>query len=79
MFKYSESDFSTPTIKNKFTEYKNEYKMDLEWWSGNTTHVLPVPAVFIIKDAKIQYQHVDPNYRRRLSPEILMAYLKTLV
>lgn len=61
-----------------YTKYKNEYNMDLEWWSGNTTHVLPVPSVFIIKDGIIQYQHVDPNYTKRLSPEILMAFLRAL-
>jgi peroxiredoxin len=62
-----------------YLKYKKEYNMDLEWWSGNTTHILPVPAVFIIKDGIIQYQHVDPDYSKRLSPEILMAFLKALV
>ncbi|NOQ75468.1 MAG: redoxin domain-containing protein [Crocinitomix sp.] len=62
-----------------YLKYKTQYNMDLEWWSGNTNHILPVPAVFIIKDGVIQYQHVDPNYKKRLSPEILMAFLKALV
>ena len=62
-----------------YKKYKKDYNMDLEWWSGNTSHMLPVPAVFIIKDDIIQYQHVDPNYRKRLSPEILMVFLKALV
>ena len=62
-----------------YKKYKKDYNMDLEWWSGNTSHMLPVSAVFIIKDDIIQYQHVDQNYRKRLSPEILMAFLKALV
>ena len=62
-----------------YKKYKKDYNMDLEWWSGNTSHMLPVPAVFIIKDDIIQYQHVHPNYRKRLSPEILMVFLKALI
>lgn len=62
-----------------YLKYKTEYNMDLEWWGGNTNHILPVPAVFIIKDGVIQYQHVDPNYKKRLSPEILLSFLHALV
>lgn len=61
-----------------YTKYKDKYGMDLEWWNGTENHVLPVPAVFILKDGEIQFQHVDPNYSKRLSPELLIAYLKEL-
>ena len=61
-----------------YAKYKNDYKMDVEWWSGESHHILPVPAVFIIKNGKIQFQHVDPNYSKRLSASILLAYLNSI-
>ena len=33
-----------------YAKYKEKYNMDTEWWSGSKHHVLPVPAVFIVKD-----------------------------
>ena len=59
-----------------FEKYKNEYSIDLESWSGDTHHVLPVPAVFVVEKGKIKYQHVDPNYSQRLSGEVLLSYLE---
>ena len=61
-----------------FTKYKNEYKLDLEEWSGQVHHTLPVPAIFVVRDGKIEFQYVNPNYRLRLKPETLLAVLKTL-
>jgi len=61
-----------------FTKYKNEYKIDLELWSGESHHQLPVPAVFIIKDGMVQFQYVNPAYSTRLKPETLLAVLKTI-
>lgn len=59
-----------------YNKYKEKYNMDTEWWSGSTHHVLPVPAVFIIKNGVIQFQHIDPNYSQRLSPSLLLEMLK---
>lgn len=61
-----------------FDKYKNGYGVDLEWWSSNKHHKLPVPSVFFIKNGEIQFQHVDPNYSKRLSPELLLAILDNL-
>lgn len=61
-----------------YLKYRNEYHMDTEWWTSSIHHVLPVPAVFVIKDGMVQYQHVDPKYSQRLSPEILLSFLKTV-
>ena len=52
--------------------------MDTEWWTGSKHHVLPVPAVFVISKGIIQYQHVDPNYSRRLPPEVLLSFIKAV-
>lgn len=59
-----------------YEKYKDKYELDLEAWSGSTTHILPVPAVFVVKDGVIRYQHVDPNYSQRLSPNVLLEFLK---
>ncbi len=61
-----------------FSKYLNEYKLDLEAWSGEDHHKLPVPAVFIIKDGVVQFQYVNPNYNTRLKAETLVAVLGTL-
>ena len=59
-----------------YKKYNESYGLDVEWWSKNTHHTLPVPSVFVIKDGKIEYQHVNPDYSKRLSPEVLMSFIK---
>ncbi len=61
-----------------FAKYKNEYKLDLEEWSGADHHNLPVPAIYIIKDGIVEFQYVNPKYSTRLKPATLLAVLKTL-
>ncbi len=48
--------------------------IDLEKSSGHTHHLLPVPAVFVL-DTKgaIQFSYVNPDYKVRLSPKVLLA------
>ena len=58
-----------------YNKYKENYNLDTEWWSGEKHHVLPVPSVFIVSEGKIKFQHVDPKYSQRLSPELLLAFL----
>lgn len=41
--------------------------------------VIPVPTVMIINgDKEILFEYINPNYKKRLSPEMLLAVLKTL-
>lgn len=56
------------------SKYKNEYKIDLEAASGETHHVLPHPAVFIV-DTKgsVRFAHVNPDYKSRLSPADILG------
>ena len=61
-----------------FNKYKKEYNLDLEEWSGEDHHKLPVPAVYIIKDGKVLFQYVNPQHNTRLKAETLLAILKTL-
>ena len=62
----------------QFETYKSKYKLDLEAWSGENHHSLPVPAIFVIKDKVVQFQYVNPNYKIRLKPESLLAILSTI-
>ena len=61
-----------------FNKYKTEYKLDLEEWSGEDHHKLPVPAVYIVKEGKVLFQYVNPQHNTRLKAETLLAILKTL-
>jgi peroxiredoxin len=61
-----------------YKKYKDSYGMDTEWWSGSKHHVLPVPAVFIVKGGEIQYQHIDPKYSKRIDPHLLLSLLKSV-
>ena len=49
------------------------FGVDLEEASGNTHHILPVPAVFLAdQEGRIVYAHANPDYKHRLAPEILV-------
>ena len=51
-----------------------EWDMDLEAASGETHHVLPAPATFIIgSDGIIQFQYTNPDHKVRLHPDVLLA------
>jgi peroxiredoxin len=50
------------------------WDIDLEAASGESHHVLPAPATFIIgTDGIIQFQFTNPNYKVRLHPDVLLA------
>jgi peroxiredoxin len=47
---------------------------DLEAASGQSHHLLPVPAVFLVRsDGRITFMYANPNYKVRLAPEVLLA------
>ena len=57
--------------------YKSKYNIDIEASSGEKHHQLPVPSVFVFnKKGTLSFQHVDPNYKVRLSRELLLAAVK---
>lgn len=46
---------------------------------GDLTPLLPVASVFIVdRSGVIDFEYVNPNYKHRLSGEMLLAVLKTL-
>ncbi|EAY29233.1 peroxiredoxin-like family protein [Microscilla marina] len=43
----------------------------------NTENILPVPSVFVLnKKGTIKFEYINPNYKERLSPELLLAAAK---
>lgn len=53
------------------------FGINLENASGETHHWLPVPGVFILsKSGEIKFSHVNPNYKVRLDPDVLLAAAK---
>ena len=58
-------------------KYKEEYGIDLEGDSGESHHQLPVPAAFVVDaHGNITFAHADPDYKKRISADALMAALK---
>ena len=54
------------------------HAVDLEAASGEKHHQLPVPAVYVVTtNGLIQFAYVNPDYKVRLDPELLLAALQT--
>ncbi|MEX1016137.1 MAG: peroxiredoxin-like family protein [Phycisphaeraceae bacterium] len=60
-------------------EQYHEYGIDLEDASGQSHHLLPVPAVILVDTAGV-IRHVDynPDYRERLDPAALLAAARSM-
>lgn len=56
--------------------YRERFNIDLERASGQNHHILPVPAVFVIKRGVITYQFADPDYKVRLKGSDLLKALE---
>ncbi len=53
------------------------YGIDLNAASGENHHILPVPAVFIMRsDGTICFEYVNPVFTERLNPDVLLAAAK---
>lgn len=51
---------------------------DVPSYQGNQAWMLPIPATFVVgSDGIIVARHVDPDYRRRMDVEAILAALKT--
>jgi peroxiredoxin len=54
--------------------------IDLEADSGYDHHILPAPAVYFVdQKGNVDFQYVNPNYKERISGEILLAAAKTFM
>jgi peroxiredoxin len=57
-----------------------KYNIDVEEASGQRHHMLPVPAVFLVTtNGLIQFEYVNPDYKVRLDPELLVAAAKIIL
>jgi len=46
---------------------------------GKTTEILPVPTVLVLNTkGEILFEYISPNYKQRISPELLLAVLNNL-
>lgn len=63
--------YKTPLLAKAYISSKTK---------GKVTDILPVPTVMII-DTKgdILFEYINPNYKVRLSPEVLLAVLKSII
>ncbi|MFN4233275.1 MAG: peroxiredoxin-like family protein [Bacteroidia bacterium] len=63
--------FKTPLMLKGFIASKGQ--------KGKTSEIMPVPTVMILdKEGKILFEYINPNYKERISSEMLLAVLKTL-
>lgn len=64
-------------VDDKTLEAYKGYGIDLEVASGETHHLLPVPGVFIVgTDGVIDFSYVNPDYKVRIEPDVLLAAAK---
>lgn len=65
-------------VDDSTVELYKKYELDLEKVSGEKHHILPVPSVFIAgTDGVIKFQYVNPDYKTRLSSEVVLAAAKS--
>lgn len=51
----------------------------LAWSGGQNTGFLPVPSVFVLgTDGKIRFEYINPDYKERLSGDLLVAILREI-
>lgn len=63
--------FKTPLMLKGFIATKGQ--------KGETSEIMPVPTVMILDEkGKILFEYINPNYKERISGEMLLAVLKTL-
>ena len=61
-------------VDDEMVERLLGWDIDLEGASGEEHHVLPAPATFIVgTDGAVQFQYTNPDYKRRLHPDVLLA------
>ena len=52
-------------------------RQDLPEYQGNDSWMLPIPATFVVgQDGRIKARFVDPDYRKRMAINDLLAALK---
>jgi peroxiredoxin len=53
-------------------------RQDLPAYHGNSSWMLPIPATFVVgQDGRVKARFVDPDYRKRMAIEDLLAALRS--
>ena len=64
-------------VNDEMNERLLSFNIDLEKASGENHHVLPAPATYIIgSDGIINFAYINPDYKVRLHPDVLLAAAK---
>lgn len=67
-------------LDSQTIESYKKYGVDLEKYAGEKHHILPVPSVFIVDTTgKIKFQYVNPDYKTRLSSDVILAAAKSVI
>jgi len=67
------------TLDDQTLAELKKYNIDVEDASGLKHHMLPVPAVFLIAtNGLIQFEYVNPDYKVRLDPDLLLSAAKII-
>ena len=49
-----------------------------EYYQGNEFWMVPVPATFVVgQDGRVKARFVDPDYRKRMTIESMLAALRS--
>lgn len=80
---YSDSDLAAAgafglayQVEEKMVKRLKTFKIDLEEHSGKSHKMLPVPAVFLVDQGKVEFSYVNPDYKKRLSGDVLYEAAK---
>jgi peroxiredoxin len=64
-------------VGREMEEYMTGIGRSLPAYQGNESWTLPIPATFVVgRDGRIKARFVDPDYRKRMAIEELIAALK---
>jgi len=64
-------------VDDRTVERYRKLGIDLEEASGEKHHLLPVPAAFVIRtDGTIAFEYINPNYKVRVDPDVLLTAAK---
>ena len=64
-------------IDGEMKQGMQEIGRDLPRYQGNESWMLPIPATFVVgQDGRIKARFIDPDYRKRMAVEELIAALK---
>lgn len=59
--------------------YKNKYNLDIEEWSGEKHHILPVPSAFLInQEGVVKFVYWSSDYKDRIKAQDLLAKAKEM-